>query len=291
MKELISSMKMKKMKAADLAYIIESNQTDMIKYYITEGHRIKNADVVSALFEKMMNPKFPKALKKILKNKEGEGLDCGFVVIIAGFLEKNHNSDAMSEELMSEYTDIIDRLLKKRVKKVQKKVDIDSDVIREMLLITPDVGYISNDKFVGIYSQKMLRKLYVMSQNKDIGITDTNQVRKMFKELFGKNLLDLIAINILLEKKEYMKNFNEAQTAIWNLMTNFALEFINREEKEHITELIEYYCARRRSEANKNRDASRRISMTALDAETYPRFAKAVAKFEKNGKSSLVKFL
>lgn len=290
-KEFIKSMKMKDMKASELAYLIDENQKDLIDFYVKEGHRVKNADVVNKLYEKMLNPKFVKALKKIIKNEESNGLDAGFVVIINGFIEKNYKNENMNDDLIASYSEIINKVLKGRIKKVNKKVNIDPDIIKELLVIVPDVGYVSDEKFTGIYSQRMLRKLYVISSEKEIGLTKTKEIKKLFKALLGEKVLDLIAINILLEKKEYMKNFNDNQIAIWNLFTDFALELINNEDKKHIVELLEYYCNRRRADANKDRDAARRISLVNIDEEKYPNLAKGIKKFVKNGKESLTKYL
>ena len=88
-----------------------------------------------------------------------------------------------------------------------------------------------------------------------------------------------------------MKNFNENQTAVWNMLTDFALEVIENQDKEHIVELVEYYCSRRKSDAERNRDSARRISLNHVDAEKYTKLAKRIAKFTKDGKESLVKFL
>jgi len=235
--------KMKKMKTSELAAIIDDHQEEMINFCVNEGFKVKNQNIMKELHNRMFSEKFPKALNKIIKagkkNDDHNGLNIGFVVIIAGFIEKNHASEDFNEDMMSNYSDIINELLKSRVKKIKKKVDVDENIIKELLLITPDVEYISSEKFVGIYSQKMLRKLYIMAQNRNIGLENTEQVTKLFKALFGKKLLDLIAINILLEKKEYMKNFNEDQIKVWNLMSAFALEYINNEDKDHIIKLLE----------------------------------------------------
>lgn len=291
MKEIIKNMKLKKMKASELAAYIDEHQKDLIEFYVKFGHRAKNADTINELYTRMLNPKFAKALKKILKSEDSEGIEYGFVTIINGFIEKYHKHEELTEELMADYSVIIDKILKKRIKEVSKKVDIDKNIIKELLVIVPDVGCISNEKFTGIYSQRMLRKLYIISAEREIGITKTKEIKKLFKALFGENILDLIAINILLEKKEYMKNFNEQQLAVWNLFTDFALEYINGEGKKHIGELVEYYCNRRRADDGKERDAARRISLTNIDAEKYSDLSKVVSKFAKNGKESLTKYL
>jgi hypothetical protein len=291
MKQFIKELKPKKMKASELAFEIVDAQADLIRWYINDAHKVKNAELVNELYEKMKSEKFTKALNKIIKNKDGEygELDCGFVVIIAGFLEKFHKE--LEDSIIEAYTDVTDKLLKKRIKDVNKKLELDRDVVKELLVITPDIGYISNDKFVGIYSQKMFRKLYVMAADKEIGITEAEQIKTLFKKLFGKKLLDLIAINVLLEKKEFLKNFNERQTNLWNLITTFALEYIENEDKDHIIELLEYYCSRRKRDAENNRDAARRINLSSVPESDYPRIAKAISKFTKNGKESLVKYL
>lgn len=291
MKEFIKELKLKGMKASELAYVIAENQNELIDFYVKQGHRVKSADTVNKLYEKMLNPKFAKALLKIVKDKENGGLNSGFVVIINGFIEKNHKNEQMTDELLASYSKVIDKALKSRIKEVSKAVNIDKDIIKELLVIVPNEGCVSSEKFTGIYSQRMLRKLYIISETKDTGLTKTKEIKKLFKVLFGKKILDLIAINILLEKKEYMKNFNERQIAIWNLFTDFALEYINDEDKKHIGELLEYYCVRRRADASKERDGARRISLANIDVEKYPELTKGIKKLSKNGKESLVKYL
>ena len=293
-KDFIKELKIKKMKTSEIAALIADNQKDLIDFYIKESHRAKNAELKKELFAKMMNEKFPKALKKIIKGakENGEGLDCGFAVIIGGLIETNSDNELLTDEIIVAYTDIVNKLLTPRAKKISKKVGIDKDIVKELLIITPDKEYISAPKFVGIYSQRMLRKLYYIATERELNLTETSQIEILFKNLFGKKLVDLIAVNILLEKKEYIKNFNEKQLTVWNLMTKFALEYINGQSKDHIIELLEWYCGRRRTDANNNRDIARRIELRGnVDAETYPKLAKCIAKLEKNGKQSLVKFL
>ena len=88
-KDFIKELKIKKMKTSEIAALIADNQKDLIDFYIKESHRAKNAELKKELFAKMMNEKFPKALKKIIKGakENGEGLDCGFAVIIGGLIE------------------------------------------------------------------------------------------------------------------------------------------------------------------------------------------------------------
>lgn len=286
---LKETKKMKKIKTGELAALIYESQDTIIADYIKKSYSPKFKDTLDKLYERMSDPKFPAAIKKILKRGKKEEdikLDCGFAVVINGFIEYNAKAEhKVDDEIISEYIDIIDKLLSKQAKKLAKSLDLDTDVVREILVVAPSKDYISNEKFVGIYSQRMLRKFYVMSANADkpLGLATTKQVKKLFAKIFGKDLLDVIAVNVLLEKREYMEKYNESQTAVWNLMTQFAVDVIESQDKKHVYELVKYYIDRRRRDDQHQRDAARRISLAGLPAEDYPRIAKAVSKF-KNGK-------
>jgi hypothetical protein len=283
--------KPKKMRTGDLAELIYDNQDSIVDFYTKKSHLKNASDTVNELFNKMACENFVKALNKIRKSKDEEvQLNIGMVVIIAGFIERRHKDAEMPEGLIESYKELINKLLKSRIKEVNKKLNLDEDLIGDLLIIVPEKSYLPNDKVVGIYSQKMLRKMYILSQDKDLGIDNTEIIGKIFKKLLGKKMLDLIAINILLEKKEFLKNFNDKQQAIWNLMTKFALETIESQDKKHIGELIEYFASRRMKDERNNRDAARRISLTSIDAEQYPKTAKVVSKFAKS-KSNIEKYL
>lgn len=285
MEAIIKGLKPNKMKKDALAKYIFDNQADIVAFYISKGFNKKFANLINSLYAKMGNAKFPEALKIILKKAKKDDeiyLDPGFAVIINGYLEYAHRAENANEltDIFDEYYDIIDRILKKRAKKLASDLDIDAEIIKELLVIAPSKEYISNDKYVGLYSQKMLRKLYILAQdtNRELGISTTKQVRKLFKKIFGEKLIDLIAVHVLLEKKEFIKGYNEAQLAVWNLMTAFALETIEKQDKKHISELLKYYASRRMNDERKQRDAARRISIATVNAEEYPRIAKVVSK-------------
>lgn len=270
-------------KKNDVANIIYDNQKDVVNYFIKRSHNRKAQETLSKLYTIMASEKFPKALKLIIKKAKKNDkihLDAGFAVIINGFLEENARTKLTEDsEVLDMYYEVIDSLLLKKSTKIAKKCDMDPKVVEELLLIAPSKDYISDDKFVGIYSQKMLRKLYILAQNSDENVlSDVKQIKKLFKAIFGENLLDLIAINILLEKKEFLKNYNEKQVYVWNRMTDFALETIEKQSKDDIKGAIKYYVDRRISDEKKQRDSARRINLQSIASDTYPKIAKVVSK-------------
>ena len=293
MRDFIKEIKPKKMSGEELFDLFNNNQKEIVDFVIKDAHRKKHAEVANEFYVKLNNKKVAKALKKIAKSEYG--LDCGFAVVISNMFEKIHGMQdvQMDDEVKEIYIDIINKVLKSRIKEVNKKLQLDTEVIKELLIITPDVGYISDEKFVSFYSQRMLRKLYMLANSNDheVGLTETKQVKQLFKKLFGKKLLDVIALHILLEKKEFVKGFNEKQTALWNLMTKFALETLEDLNKDEIVERLEYYCVLRKKAESNGRDGARRIQIAEINSEEYPKIAKAVKSLKKNGKENLVKFL
>jgi hypothetical protein len=307
---IIKGMKFKKSKKDGLkskedvikayAKYIYDYQSDIIDFYIKKSFNPKFKDTVAKLYEKMTDVKFAQALEYILKKAKKDAkkgvadpvhLDPGFAVIINGYLEQAHHREDADEnaELFDMYFALIRKLLKKKSEKIAEKVGIDDAIVREILVFAPSKEYISSDKYVGVYSQRMLVKLYILAQDKtkEIGLTETKQVKKLFKAIFGEKLLDLIAVHILLEKKERTKNYNDSQLAIWNLMTRFALETIEKQEKKHIHQLIKLYVTRRKNDARNNKDAARRVNMLSGLSADYKNINKIVGKLSDEDKKYL----
>lgn len=286
MEKLVRDLKkINKMKKGDVASVIYDTQEETIKFFIKRSHNRKVQETTLAkLYKIMADEKFVKGLKAILKKGKKDKdivLDPGYAVIINGFLEENNRSKLTEDtEILDGYYEVIDKLLLKKAEKIASKCDLDAKVVEELLLIAPSKEYISDKKFVGIYSQKMLRKLYILAQSAEENvITDTKQIKRLFKGIFDdKDLIDVIAINILLEKKEFIKNYNEKQVYVWNRMTDFALDTIEKRDKDVIKSYIKYYIDRRMSDERKGKDAARRINLKSVMGENYPKIAKVVSK-------------
>ena len=285
MEKFIKQCKPNKMKKEELAKWLYEHQTEMISFFIKKGFYKDQQPLVMSLYSKMEHEKFPKALKYIIKKgKKDENSDIrlepGFAVIINGFLENvNRKEDKdMFADLCEEYTEIIEKILGKKAKKIAKDTDIEKDIILEVLSIAPSEEYIKNEKAVAFAVQKILRKLYALAKDADLGIEKTSQFKKMFSKVFNKELLDVVAINILLERKEHSKNYNETQLNVWNKLTDFALETLEKQKKGHILELLKFYAKRRMMDEKNKKDAARRMVLVTLPDDVYPNINKALKK-------------
>ena len=73
-------------------------------------------------------------------------------------------------------------------------------------------------------------------------------------------------------------NYNEIQVYVWDRMTDFVLDTIEKRDKYVIKSYIKYYIDRRMSDERKGKDAARRINLKSVMAENYPKIAKVVSK-------------
>ena len=282
MKEFLNEMKPKKVKKMDkveLSDIILDYQNDIIEFYIKKNHLQKVAPVIDELFAVLAIKKVAKAFKAVCKTEDA---DMGLAVVFNAFLVKS--AADLEDEVVDIYIECINKLLKKKIKKIEKKTGLSFECARDLLAIAPGKQYISNENFIGLYVTRMLTRLYNEAKaQKDI-LADTKAIKDLFKIIFGKELLDVVAVNILLQKKEYMNGLTEDQLTVWNNLTVFALETIEGEEKKHVVELVEYYIERRVKDDKKQRDAARRIALTSVQEDDYKRLAKVVAKMAKDQK-------
>ncbi len=230
----------------------------------------------------MQNPKFAKALLRLTKTQDDYPVALGTATIIADFLEKRHRD--LDEEIVEQYSTAVDRILKKRIKKLTKKLGLETDLIKELLVVVSEPEAISDPRFVGIYVNRILRKLYALAKDNELGLEDVKTVKKLFKAIFGEDLLNDVAINVLLERRDIIRNFNENQKAMWNLMTNFALDVLESNKKKELKEFIEYYVMRRAKDASKQRDSARRIQFAQISEEDYPKLHAVAEKLSEKEK-------
>jgi len=280
---------LKKMSKDDRTDLLYECIPSLVSDYIKKGHQ--RPDEVTELFNRMEeNDKFITNLLRILKtHDEGDPVtpvDLGMATIIADFLAQRHGK--LSEEMVESYNKAINKILKKRIKKGVKKTGLEKDLVKELLVVVSEPDAISNPKFMGIYVHRVLNKLYALARETNVTL-EADTVKKLFKFLFGKESLNEVAVNVLLEYRDKFSKFNQAQQTVWNTVTQFALDTLEGNEKKEIRDLLEYYCSRRKKNENGGNDRARRIQFAAINAEDYPRLTKAVKKLSDN--EELAKYL
>lgn len=256
---------------------------DMVNWYLNESY--KKQDMVAGLFNQMAEEKFITTLKKAMKKEKGDEIlesSPGLIIVLNDFLAAT--SGKLTEEQKEIVSKIINKGIKKSKAKITEKVEIPEEVAQELLVVIP-VPEIVDRKFSIISIQKLTKKLYNVAKVMDTKLTTVKQIKKLFKQILGEDMLIDAAGAILLERKEISSKFSTHQTEVWNLLTLFALETIEDQNKEDVKESILAYGARRKKDEMKGRDSERRIKVTSIDdEEKYPKIVKAVRKLAESGK-------
>lgn len=286
MKEFLKQWKEKRIKGMNKDsrdYLLNDYLPVVVSDYMSKAHKMP--EQVTELFDRMEDVRFVNTLNRVIKNDEDYApVDTGMATIIADFLENRH--EKLSDDMIAVYGKAVDRILKDRIKEVSKKTGIrNKELLKELLVVMPDPSY-TNAKFISIYVQCLSNKLYALSKNNELGLTNVKTVKSLYKEIFGKKLLNAVAASILLERKEHIANFNENQLAIWNLLTNFALQTIEKNDKAEVREVLEFFASTRIKDATKERDAARRIQFASISEEDYPKIHKAFGKLSRKEKYS-----
>lgn len=266
---------LKKMGKEERADFVYEEIPSVIDFYVKKGWRQDSKPTVDAIFDIMEDAKFLKTLKYIAKNKEEYTLDLGLAVVINDFL--GHRISKLDEDMVSGYTKLICKILKPRVKQITKKIDIDPELLREFLVITPDPELVSDKKVVSIYSGRMLNKIYTLAGEEPIDI-DPKTLKKLFKHIFGEEALTRIAVGALLQRKDTLSKFNtEAQLKLWNNVTTFALNTLEKADKDELRQRLEFYYRTCKKDKDRGNNFARRTELTTL-GEDYPNIYKTLCK-------------
>ena len=268
---------LKKMGKAERADFVYEVIPEVIEFYIKKGFRAESKPLVDEIFNVMEDEKFVKTLKVIAKDSDNYTLDLGLAVLINDFLGKRMNN--ISEEMVSSYVKLIKKILKPRVKEITKKVDIDEKLLREFLVITPDPELVSSKKVVSIYSDRILNKLYALAGEDEEIMIDAKTIKKLFKHIFGEEALSKIAVGALLQRRDTLNRLNsQNQIKLWNNVTTFALNTLEKCEKEELLERLSFYYKTCNKAQQNGNNVARRIELSTLTKEDYPKIIKTLQK-------------
>lgn len=268
---------LKKMGKAERADFVYEVIPEVIEFYIKKGFRAESKPLVDEIFNVMEDEKFVKTLKVIAKDSDNYTLDLGLAVLINDFLGKRMNN--ISEEIVSSYVKLIKKILKPRVKEITKKVDIDEKLLREFLVITPDPELVSSKKVVSIYSDRILNKLYALAGEDEEIMIDAKTIKKLFKHIFGEEALSKIAVGALLQRRDTLNRLkSQNQIKLWNNVTTFALNTLEKCEKNELLERLSFYYKTCNKAQQNGNNVARRIELSTLTKEDYPKIIKTLHK-------------
>lgn len=275
--------KAKKWDKEQRAENLYSHLGKITEFFLKRSHNAKFRDQLNDILDVMATKQFSKAIKTIVSNKKDYPVHLSLATIITTVLERRY--DKLEEESREIMQSAVEKILKKRAKEVSKETGIDQSIATDLLIAVPEPESVHDTKFIGIYVRNVLRRIYANSENDLNGLDSSKKFREVMASLFGKENLPLVAVATLLERKDTVRKFNPTQLEAWNHLTKFSLDVIEKLKKKEIQELlVERYVERRKDEAEKGNDNSRRIQLTTVTEEDHPRIHAAVAKLSEKEK-------
>lgn len=270
---------------------VQDNMVNIVEFYVTKGHNKKHADTMNKLFNVLSSERFMSTVEKMSKKKSEYPLIPEIAIVFSDLVDKRGKE--LGEEKVEFYVGIVDKLLKPRVKEIAEKVQLPKELITETLVVLPEVELV-NERFVPIYVNKALRKMYVLANilgKETIENMSVKDLKKLFKQVFGKENFNAVLLAIATERRDFVRNFNEVQLLMWSKLSELLLTELSDMKKKSLKNFILDYIDKREFAANKNNDYARRIDFLGLENEEGMEKVYKAAKKIVEKDSKLEKFL
>lgn len=268
---------LKEMDKEDRMYSIHDDMYDIVEFYVTKGHNRKHAETVNKIYKVLSNEKFISTIEKMTKKKAEYYLIPEMALLFSEFVDRRGRE--IGEENVERYATVVDKLLKPRVKELRSKIDLPKSIVTETLVVLPDKDLV-NEKFIGIYVGKALRKLYILAnllEKEELEEIALGDLKKLFKAIFGKENFNTVLRTIALERRDLCNNFNEKQLVMWSKMTELLLLEMNEMKKKSLKNFLYEIIEWRENASKKNMDYLRRVDFTKLqDDEEMEKISKVV---------------
>lgn len=275
----------------DRMFDVQDNMMDIVEFYVLKGHNKKHADTVNKLYHVFASERFIKTIEKMTKKKSEYRLIPELAVVFSDLVDKR--SKELGEEKVEFYVGVVDKLLKPRVKEIAEKVQLPKELITETLVVLPDTRLV-DEKYVPIYVNKTLRKIYVLANmlgKETIENISTKDLKKLFKQVFGKDNFNDVLLSIATERRDFVRNFNEVQLLMWSKLSDLLLSELLDMKKKSIKNFMYDYIDKREMAVKRNNDFTRRIDFLGLENEEGMEKIYNVAKSIVEKDNKLEKFL
>lgn len=267
--------------------LLHQYSSSIFKWVVERGHKQRN--VLDELCELMSNVKVAKTLKKLIKEYNSneyfedseDKIGIEFVVVINEILTRLKQDD----EAYIIYYQIATDLLESRVEKMVKRAKISEKLAMNLLLIVPKPEIVLRDNIVGIYVNRVVRRMYSFAYNTEdyTGLPeDTESLKVIFKMLFGKARLDEVVTSLALERRPVQNNNQgESYKRLHSLITDFVLEYYEGMKPKKLKEQLLNFVDRRIKDREQKRDGSRRFQPSTLNKADYENIHKTIKKINK----------
>lgn len=298
--KMIPLKKLKNMEKGDAYNCVIRELDDLTEHYFRNA--MVKKEEMNAIYERMKSKKhYARYIKHACKVEESNPFPDGFSFILADFLQKFGNEGVENEELgevCEIYGNALDKINKKRAKKMAKDLDIPKDAAIELAIIYP--GKILSKHNAWIFNRELqyrlgrLQKLCCPVEKEGdkkeaedksqveftkFDFADRKLIKKIYEGFFGDDpeILERVYANLMLDKMSVRDHFNESQKRLWDETTEWLIKAIEKQPIKVVKRIINLYTTRRnRDAAHKENDPHRRILLSELEYEKAPKMVTIV---------------
>lgn len=259
-----------------------------VKFAVTRAGCREYTDIIEAIKDKVYDEEFVSYLIELIQDdSEVENLDM-LPIMYRQFLMKAHSvnkelKDNDEDERID--TKDVEKLIKLIIKKKYKKL-VDRGVPEKQafdyVTILPTVNVLKERGQYRYYINSLLTCMYDYAKDEDVKF---DEVMKVLFRIKGDEECDLssLCLQILLEKKDIISDFTESQKALYNKITAWCLDTMeSKYSKSEIERTLRSYIHIRQNDERNHRDANRRVYLSTITEEDYPKIASVVKILSEN---------
>lgn len=193
--------------------------------------------------------------------------------------------DEDNEKIFERYTTIIDFLIGKESKKIAKDYDIGTATVKNLKMEMPEtLDKVDDKRLAYAYIRRLINKMYIIGKTKGGEDICKDNIFELMDSLVGTSHQLHVVFFILLERNERVARLcGEGELAMYNLLTHYALSYLNSGKTKEICEaLMTFYVRKRMTDKSFDNDAARRVSLADLSEDNYPKIVKATSLLIEN---------
>ena len=194
--------------------------------------------------------------------------------------DAEEQKDIMKEfaKLIQEVVDYVNDIVRQDAKNMARETGVPKSICRKILTVTPDPEFISPAQ-AKVYVSDALAVIYDEMNHRETDLDDISWL-KFFDGLIGKDNRNEVATVIATEGTSRIKSYNNKNVkVIWNSLTEFALDVLEKADSGIRNKMIELYIKAMRK-SNKNKTDAMRVNFRSLDKKYYPRLCETVNSYK-----------
>ena len=297
---------------------------DLVKYYFR--NLIVGKEELAVLHERMASLKhYARYVKHACKTEERNPFPDGFSFILIEFIQKfsekaeNVDEDDDLQKVLDIYSKALEKMCKKTAKNISKELDIPKSIAIDLAVIYP--GDALNKHNAWVFNRELVRRLFqlqkfccvtetaeasktadgkkseiksVDSRYEAFDFANKKLIKKLFKGFFGKDeeILERVYSNLALEKVAITKHYTESQKKLWDTISEWLVEAIEKLPIKSVKRILDFYIQKRNRD--NDTDSKRRLTLSEIKYDDAPKIVtlsnpdkysvKALEKAEKKGK-------